>query len=205
MTSGPSISRPTMSSEPDPVDAASTFLCPQLSPSQYWLGHRIPEGVAVGVSCIRAISEIRRIGAWLGALEVGHIPPNTALQNKFVAVCTGRELATTRVERDWETYMVRRYSDRQRVCVCSTPEKKCSQYDTGWNFRAECICVRCGWTLPRRTGRPTGRKWRRIATEALMAAPWFAALSLDFNRLQSSPGHLGCDSIQDNRREPCDN
>jgi uncharacterized protein YifE (UPF0438 family) len=203
MTSGLPMPPLAMSGKTDPVDSASTVLRTQPAPEQYWLRQRIPADIAVGVSCIRSISEIRRIGAWLGALEVGHIVPSTALQNQFVAVCAGYQKATTRIERDWETYMMRRYSDRQRVCVCSKPEEKSSQYGTGWNFRAECICVRCGWTLPRRTGRPTGRRWRRIATEALIAAPWFTVLSLEYERRHSSLVLGECESIQANRKECC--
>jgi uncharacterized protein YifE (UPF0438 family) len=158
------------------------------SPEQYWLRQRIPEHVSVGVPCVRSAMEVRRIGAWLGALETGRLPPSTALQIQFVDVCAGRLPAQTRVELDWETYMLRRFSDRKQVCVCSNPDQKCCEYETGWKFRAQRICVRCGWALPRRTGRPPGRKWRRIATDALNETPWFMTLALEFEaRHPSTP------------------
>jgi uncharacterized protein YifE (UPF0438 family) len=157
------------------------------SPEQYWLRQRIPEHVSIGVPCVRSAMDVRRIGAWLGALETGRLPPSTALQAQFVAVCEGRLPARTRVELDWERYMLRRFSDRKQVCVCSNPDRKCCEYETGWRFRAQDICVRCGWAFPHSSGRPAGGKWHRIATEALSEAPWFNGLSLEFELHYPSP------------------
>jgi uncharacterized protein YifE (UPF0438 family) len=149
-------------------------------PTQYWLRQRIPPGVSVGIPCVRTAAEVRRIGAWLAALETGCLSPTTERQQEFVAMCFGRRAPVTEIEHLWSCYMLRRYSDRQQVCICAEPEEKSCQYETGWNFRGLRICVHCGWALPTCKGKPKGRRWFRAATEALRTANWFLVLS---NRL----------------------
>lgn len=157
-----------------------------VSPTQFLLRQRIPAEVPVGVPCVRAAEEVRRIGAWLAALEAGCLAPTTLKQQEFVAMCSGRREPEREIEHLWRAYMLRRYSDRRQVCICASPDEKSCQYDTGWTFRGLCICVRCGWAIPRRKGRPNGRRWVVAATEALRTAHWFIRISTALDQLPVS-------------------
>jgi hypothetical protein len=101
-------------------------------------------------------------------------------------MCSGERDPGTKIEHLWSAYMLRRFSDRRQVCVCADPEEKSCQYETGWTFRAPLICVRCGWSMPRRKGKPKGRRWVQAATAALRTERWFMELTAEFDQLNAN-------------------